>query len=175
MEQKEIVEDFIKSLGQMTPAIINAEFIKYYVTKIVIDSKSLEQFIVETDRYLKHSQTFQMGFLLHSVSSVLCFSPLGSPVDQVKNMIPTDAFRMTYEESYKLKDLSESKRYESLCQKLMDDTKESRSLEAKVSQARRLDKLDDGGTIKNPLFNPMKTKFSKDKAKGEDLTEELEV
>ena len=174
MTQEKIVENFIKSLGQMIPATINAEFIKYYITNIVIDSESLEQFIVGTDKYFKHSQTFQMGFLLHSISSVLCFSPLGSPADQVKNMVPTDAFRVTYEESYELKELSESKRYESLCQKLMSDTVEARSLDAKITHSRKLDKLDDGGTVKNPLFNPMKTEFS-DTPKGEDLAEELEV
>jgi hypothetical protein len=155
-KQEEVVTAFISSLGRMVPPIIDAELVRNFITNIVVDSESLEEFITGIDRYSKHSQTFQMGLLLHSISSVLCFSPLGSPVKQVTNSFPTDVFHMSHEEANAFKELSGAKRYDILSIKLMTDTEEAKSLDSRIKAERKLDKLDDGGTVKNPIFDPEK-------------------
>jgi len=75
-------------------------------------------------------------------------------------------------------DLPASKRYESLCLKLMDYlSTESQSLEKHlVVERKSLGKLDDGTKEKNPCFDPIATKFKDlDEPTGANSTEELEI
>jgi hypothetical protein len=117
-----------------------------------------------------------MGFLLHSLASVLNFSPLGNPIDQVVALLPTDAFHIDSPDLDELSKTEAGSRYDQLCQKLMNcDEHEAQSLNKRTDEGRKLEKLDDGGTMKNPMFDPMATKFRDETEPGYDLTEELEA
>lgn len=178
MEQKEIVHDFVETLGKISPPIINADLLKNYITNIVVDSESLEEFIAYTDRFSKHTQTFQMSMLIHSLASTLVWSPLGNPVKQVHSMIPNNCIQIPHQTITRFAGLPASKRYEDFCRKLMDcDTPECQSLETRIDNDRlNLEKLDDGTKEKNPCFDPMKTSFPQsNEPTGTDLTDELEI
>ena len=173
MDQKEIVRSFVDSLGKVKPPRIDQTLVENYVTNIVVDSDSLEEFICYSDRFLKHTQTFQMAFLLHSLSSVLMFHPLGSAVSQVRHSLQTNVYDIA--DGSKLMKLEGAKRYDKLCQKLMDfDSAESKKLEERIKEVRAGEKVDDG-TKPNQCFDPMKTHFSTQEEPGQDLTEDLEV
>jgi len=176
MEQNDVVVKFIESLGKITPPKINGPLLKNYITNIVVDSHSLEDFIVHSDKYLKHSQTFQMSFLLHSLASVLIATPIGSPVLQVLSSIDTNAFDIGLSEASEIRKTDEAKRYDELCQKLMDyDSPEATSLENRIKKERKIGIKFDDATEPNQLFNPLKTKFPTQEQAGEDLTDELEI
>lgn len=178
MEHKDTVRKFVDALGKMKPATISASLLKSFITNIIIDSESLEEFIAYSDSFLKHSQTFQMAFLLHSLSSILTIDPLGNPIKQTRDNIETHAFNdISMEEIQVIIKSDEAKRYEGLCDKLMDlNGPEAKSLEKRMFDQRHsdLEKIDDG-TEPNQLFDPMKSKFPTQTEPGEDLTEELEV
>ena len=178
MDQAQIVRDFVDTLGKMSPPIIDGSLLKNYLKNIVVDSKSLEEFITYSDRYLKHSQTFQMSFLLHSLASVLKVSPLGNPVHQVLASVKTHVFDIPHQEIIKIEKMDEAERYSQMCSFFMDfESKQSKSLEGRLSKERNdpnLEKIDDG-TTPDAIFDPMGTMFPIQAEPGEDLTEELEI
>ena len=178
MQQKKIVRDFVDTLGKMNPPIINGSLFKNYLKNIIIDSQSLEEFIIYSERFLKHSQTFQMSFLIHSLASVLGISPSGNPIHQVLSSVQTHVFDIPHEEIIKIEKMDEAERYSQLCNNFMDfESKESKSLEVRISRDRNdpnLEKTDDG-TAPNAIFDPMGTEFPTQSVPGDDLTEELEI
>ena len=174
MEQDEIVKEFVEGLGKISPPIIDKEIILKYVTDVVVDSDSLGLFFMETDRYVKHSQTFQMAFLLHSLCSVMLYHPLGSAVQQVTNIVATEVFTISDEEGQEFKENNYVKRYDNLCQLLMTDKTLIEALNNKMDAQRKLPKIEDGGKVANPLFDPLTVKFSQQSQPGDDLTEQTE-
>lgn len=146
MKEKQIVRDFIDSLRKIKPAIVDRELLRRYLVDIIVDSDSLEEFIVYTDRFSRSSQTFQLGFLLHSLASVLLYHPLGSPVKQVKSSISTDSIHMSYQESKVIASLPEAKKYDDLCSQMMDyESEMAKKLEARMTESRKIkEKIDDG-------------------------------
>ncbi len=176
MEHKETVRKFVDALGKFEVPKIDAKLVETYITNIVIDTDSLEEFICYSDRYLKHTQTFQLAFLLHSLASVLVSSPMGSAVLQVTKDVNTDAFDIPTTEGLRLRELDEAKRYEGFCDLLMDyESAPAQSLEKRIQEQRTSgdNKLDDGSEP-NAVFNPYGTKLPQNSA-GEDLTEETEI
>jgi hypothetical protein len=174
MDQKEIVRKFVESLGKINPPKINTDLVSNYLSNIVVDSESLEEFLSYADQFLKHSQTFQMAFLLHSLSSVLMFHPLGSAVAQVKGSLAVNNV-FDIPDGAKLMKLDGAKRYDELCQKLMDfESREAKSLEKRIKEVRKGEKIDDGSEP-NRCFDPMTSNFRTQTQPGEDLTEDLEV
>ena len=188
MDQGEIVKEFVVQLGKMTPPVIDKELVLKYVTEVVVDSDSLGLFFMETDRYVKHSQTFQMGFLLHSLCSILMYDHLGSgmtkslssvlpsqsAVDQVTGVVATDVFNISEKEGEELKENDYVKRYDNLCQLLMTDRNLIEALNDKMDIQRKLPKIEDVGKVPNPLFDPLTVKFSQHDQPGDDLTEQTE-
>ncbi len=173
MDQKQIVYNFVESLGGIAP-IIDGELLTNYITNIVVDMSSLQEFISYTDRYLKHNQTFQMGFLLHSLASVLDFASIGNPIDAVVTSIPTSALKIPLDEMQRLAKTDAAKRYNKLCLLLMNPKLSAASdLNVIIIAGREKEKLDDGGNV-NPMFNPMSSVFPKEDP-GVDLTEDTEV
>jgi len=175
--QTEVVHEFIDMLGKSTPPVINADMVINYIKNIVVDSDSLEEFIVETDRYLKHSQTFQMGFMLHSLASVLTVTSHGNPIRQVQDSIATNAFNISLEEGMVIKALPEAKRYDEICEPLMDPTTDfAIRLNDRIVEGRNSgqEKIDDGSEA-NQIFDPMKLNFPTQDEPGQDMTEELEI
>ena len=176
IDQKQVVRGFVESLGKITPALITTDLFENYIKNIVVDSESMEEFIAYADRFLKHSQTFQLGFLLHSLASVLTMATPGGPLLQVKLTIKTDSFRIPYDDIVRMKDLPEALRYDKLCEKLIEpQSPEAKSMDARiVSNRENKEKIDDG-TPANALFDPMKVMFAEDHEPGQDMSEKTEV
>jgi len=178
MEQKEIVREFIKSLGMMKPPVISTDLFKNFIKNIIIDSESMEEFIVYSDRFIKHSQTFQMAFLLHSLASVTAIAPTGDPIGEVRKSVKTIAFDIPIQEMVKIISMDEAQRYSELCEKLLEyNSDEAKRLDKRIVDDRNNpdhQKIDDG-TDPNQLFDPMETKFPTQSTPGDDLTEDLEI
>lgn len=175
MEQVEVVRKFVDSLGKFDPPKITAKVARAYIENIVVDSESLEEFICYSDKYVKHTQTFQLSFLLHSLASVLKIAHLGA-VSEVVRSIQTDAFDISADESRELGESDAAARYDELCSKLMDyENEEAQKLHKRFIEGRNSgDKKLDDGTEPNKIFDPMKTKFDDGSPPGDDLTEESE-
>lgn len=158
MEQKLIVRDFVDSLRKIKPPVVNAKLLRRYLVDIVTDIDSLQEFIVYTDRFLRSSQTFQIGFLLHSLASVLMYHPLGSPVKQVKSSISTDVIHMSYQESKEIAALPEAKKYNDFCEQLMElESESAKILDGRIVEGRKVkEKIDDGTReeVITSLFEP---------------------